>query len=1679
MSAEDYIPELGDWITLERGASGTTTGRITYRSRELIRVVPTNDSTRCVDFPLDPETGTFEEGLRVSALLVHEKRTDPHFALQLGVGIGERIECFDHEGHLLPELGGTVVDILVDEQYDAIVLETTAGQTVLDFGFVGPQPPDTYPVLRARSAPELAVEAEDDSATAGVKKPAVRTKGEKTKREKSRPIAIASAGVEERKAGDSGDEGADDEGAEEEGADADDEEEEEEEDSRPLALIEFVEEKDQTFSDSIQREDMFNSLLLDVPTHLQRDPAMIQATYRTTDLLLHMKRSVVQVDETGTVIVGAPPISHVATTVQEALQKRKHGEPLASVLPVAAIKRVLYVDSKHAFAGEYNDVTVRSDHTAAIEFASAPTKYSEEAMGQKKFAQYMRASMQAVRPFVPMPAAGDQRVTRVDQDVLRSRLPPAQVQGFDRGLPQARARGDKGYVPLTPEFIGDRKSGMVRLLSATRVQLKSTEPSILVAPPDTAETVGHVLLPPQLSIRRLPLRSSVLLWDIQASDRSRSESYAKQALLESAEQDPRVYLPPDGPQRPLVPELEQRIRPMLSFWNRSTALSLDSLGLRDLELTETLFAPFARSMTAAQAAWRASYAVLTEKANQREQTPSSPAIESVAAMGAGLFAAVGVLDDETFQKVFRRIAQKESTLHEYDLALATRILSEAGTTLGPFWYALAGGALAEHVAAAESNFLAESRREHRNRIVQYSLAKEFTAKPSINRCRHVNRFERIFAVRNDMKRMKLFKQFLKEYQGGNDGNWKRCNRCADHLVCKHEVLLLHEFQEPERSAVLHKTLLMEYASPHVFQGAFICKNCGQKIQELEYDNSIEFDAEGRPLVGRSEGVDEEDDLGLREEGQAYKGENLELYNDFQSLFYTSGVPTTEDTFRRVVAAANECFRSAIQDADKYAKTKPVVPYAVYVASNRVAIMGALLLLELQTAEKPVTEPFAGCPFSAAGFPLEADRPAEGVTALSYVSCLVSNVNADKAPWNSAAWSKTSGSKRLQFVTAYVSNGVYSTLGLYGPRDPAGSRPPIPGVSDLYKARLDAKRLQRRQEQVEAPVVLDKLPPAFRPLPVITRVAETAIGNQATLEANLEREAVTVTGPVVLQRQRELAQNIVGDFHEAALGDKNRSDASCCAQPLSELSRGFGLLSMGYAQPRLKEIALQDRAVTLVNRKDPVASGGGTHLYVPWSSPRLMEQTASADDKVYYMLFLKNCFRGRNKGLPHEFGDTFVCRHCEFALPEELMYLTASEFPVDMKSSTRAAALQAQQERRIALANEAFATAGLEINEESFRALELLIRERRAILPRPPLLPRSLLSVLQSFTPSPPPLLPHCVAAWGLFVDALTEIHAPGFPPADRLPRMGPFNREYGITVVALKARMVECLGDPTAVRRTDAFWANVTNVTSASAAGVSLRTLNDRLATAGRQVAHGSSRAESDLVVHMNKWVPGLSASHSQDLRAIWKEQSACVRNTLVEFQELSDPAQPVCKTVLERFSDWYGAWNRRWSAEFRPGAELTESEYTNAVSFAAAAGMLALLTPASPFYAGVLGGGAQEEDVASVCRLLARWLLETFAYANTQTSKYHMTREQIDAVIQRAAEKERKRFIKEFDDLSPELRKLEKTKERLKIGRWQGGVDLEADRAAQRLQEAQEAQQEGAIFANENDHRAGQDEDD
>jgi hypothetical protein len=1611
----ELVPELGDQVTFIMGTHSSTTGRIVYRDEALIRIRPFHTANRAIDFPLDPETGIFRPETGVTEIIIHEKAAFPHFARQVSVMPGERLEFYSKDGHEVAPIG-VVRSVIATNEDDRIELEDGR---MLDFGFIGPQPPIEVVVSRG---------AEDEEDIPPVP---------------SEPV------VEE----------------EEFFPDID-------YSLLPAALVEEIPTSERTYSDSVQREDMFTSLLLDMSAAKQKNPRVLRSLYRETDLLLAIKNSVILRDDTGGVLSNTRR-SYVANYLEEVLERHPVREVIPSILPVVAVNRIVYTDDADVTSAMMRDVEIRSDKGTIRNMIQSGIDFEKKEKSEfgNPFLTYLDTILRNTVSPSHVRAVGAPDI-QVDQDVLRSRMPPEPVEGFPGDLPPGAATGrrkknDDDITRLYRNRLATIEDRSIRLLSASTYRNPKTGQIVQTAAADSGDIVGNILLSSGLSALRSPTRSSVLLWDVVVSEHSRRRSRALyRALMD--QWDSQKILESD---MRLADELSARLVPSLQIASRSILGTLDSLGLKHLELTEEILNILVKAIEAGRTHWDASHAQLKKRALAALQQEQSPIFAKAEDRTMPLWSDA-VLDDTEMKSALKRIREREKTLGDTSAVRAALLSTETNATLAPLWYLLANQADQEAIAQAAATYRAERRRlesaEQNSRMAAIALR----ASPRLNTCKHVQELASVHKISDDAQRMLMLKKFIGTYRHGESGNWAICGLCKDHLVCRHELMLLSEFENPGRGAAIHKALLLEF-SDAVFEGAYICKNCGQKVGELEYDNHVEF-IDGLPAIGRGAQDEEgnEADMIMNEEGKeadshGFAGDDLRNFYYARTLMEYCGAVAEHENYRRIVDSVRDFMRSRARSETDYEARRLQIqaqakrgtpippPYKNYEANLRIGAIGALVVLEILTSNIGIPFPASGCRFRRSGFPL--DETGDG--AMAYVSCVLAGIIRNDAPWTSTTWSAATSipvrQKAAESAIRYALNSI-----LCVPNVQTGiAEPPLTTVTELYKQRIDDTRSRMQREGLDDIVGLasraDQVPSQFRPSqsPMRTTQSTEPITNvQAFMDA-VETKAIDEIAPYVYDRQAQVIREAMSAFHvhsfASAKEDNMLSEGSpysesvCCFQRIGVVeNRGMGLRSLERAigSAQIAEMELMETAAARMRRRQPERSCNGTHVMVPWSAPHYVSTFSEPDPSMYYMLFIKNCFRGSNMGGVHEFDETNACRFCQYVLPADLQWKTLANYSEQNPKKQEQLAEQLALERR-GIAMQSFAEQNVRIDEVTFRDLEDAIRLRKTLSVLPPPQSLKLAAVLQHVGSllDGAVLLPSAVADWDLLVSAFDAIESRKLK-ADTLQRkqvLGDFVARYDQMIEAVRQLLTAGTtgSAESRARMADTAMEGLLRQTDSVLGSQNCRNALNAFVVTFERIANGYTNERP----YIRKWFPSYSTSHKELLDRIWERQAEVVRNAGAAIAEVDgEDVREAIRSVLTAMAKWLGPALIHWMENVREGTGITAYEHTIVVRMLILHALAALISSSSmnPVFQTLTEDGRNRS--VSILRNIVMSALTFFA---STARTYQMTAEQIKETLNARQELEKMYFIKKFDKLDPEMRQIELMKKRLKIGDWAVGT--------------------------------------
>ena len=357
------------------------------------------------------------------------------------------------------------------------------------------------------------------------------------------------------------------------------------------------------------------------------------------------------------------------------------------------------------------------------------------------------------------------------------------------------------------------------------------------------------------------------------------------------------------------------------------------------------------------------------------------------------------------------------------------------------------------------------------------------------------------------------------------------------------------------------------------------------------------------------------------------------------------------------------------------------------------------------------------------------------------------------------------------------------------------------------------------------------------------------------------------------------------------------------------------------------------------------------------------------------------------------------------------------------------ALNAQYE---ALAREALA-ARVTINEERFRALEDRVRSRRLVpsIPAPASVP--FLERMALLEGDLGELMPTAEPEWHSVRGVLTELSATGVIDEDaRRESLAEFAGRYDATLGAVRAALTANASD-TERPFVETALSALGRVTENPVGAVNARNILQLFVVYGEQIADNYNNNDPE----PSKWFGKISRSHDSLVKRIWETVAEITTKRLADLKRLDANVNATVKIVLHRFTSWLGRWMDVWINTFRPSATVTGKELTLLLRWTVVNGLMALLTRNSPLYKDTVSPSAR----ATTVKFLTAWILDALVTAGQRVDTYQLTAEMIQQKLNERAEAERAAFLRKFDELTLEDRKIELIKKKLKIGDWSVGA--------------------------------------
>ena len=1580
LNGEDDLG-LGDELEIQSTRYGHTRGRIYYRDANVIRIMPEGSSSTLIDFNI--VDGDFDPELGVSEALPGQKARLPTFVAQQDLRPGYIMETLTEDGEVGPPY--TIRD--VNEEDDSIVAVDEEGAP-LQISFMGADyigiPRDLpFAIIRAREPPSavpiapvaaLAEEEAEAEATAAANTQ-VGENGEIVEGEFDFDIV----GTIE------------------------------------VPVFKEIEEEPEyarVYSEVVQKNDALNDFFERLTSKEQKDERALRRIRTLIEMLNSLKKEVILYSEDGfpigikptsvqmiadlfqtaAVPLGRPVLDSTLRVYDVDIDTMKTGPEFhLSNDPKFTPKSFLIDTFTYSFAGtdplalDVEDyITNNEAMMKNIEDATAGG--ATEEIGGKQSQKYWiwqkNFEQMYGRPWMAKDGAGETFIPLADTEFFRTELPDLEISTLP-GLNKGPLEGEVQY-------------SMRRALSTTYYKTERSQ-NRLLHEAEAAIIKNYILFPLSVAAQMGTNRTGNLAADSAASHlppRTMTEILAThEGITEVPRADGILAIGANGTTIGNIAIADYLAS--LNFGGLglgSLQATLKQFGLDTFELDAELMTVLQKKLDASHLALKVYIKSLRDEMTRLSSERREP-------FNATLFDAMPAFLESvhavpTLNEDLSTFAKSAPNMRTNDIAQVAALLK----VHPDLFMAAASGQRAtinrESLIAARDAFLNSLRIAKAINHLDEMKGKA----PEINKCEHVKLLEDIRKVRDDAERYLLLTRFLVKYQDIAKDGFATCKICHLNLLCQHEILQIQQFIHPRETQVLGKEIALKFNGP--LQGGFyICKNCGQPISELDFDKNLEFDDEGKPMMGRSVLVDEEaltqeaveEAIGKaihKEEALDFGSEGAnDLYKIIHEIGQRIGFFPEREGYKKIIERV-QLFLGTLKVRDQYAadiarlKAMPgikpeqiaaLLEYDVYLNRNKVCAVAAHILIEIQThtPDYIIRYTLPGCQPSFLGYPM---GPIEDKSGIIYLACAVASIFKNEAPWNMTGFMKErKDTVRQQAVAGTVLRVI---------DEEKKKNSMIQHLIELKKEYLTkiygAAAANSRPKDI--------LPAGFLPLAMIPTDAEAAA---EPIMANTPQASAALWLRTAHKVARKTATLLRGNPF---------SETSCCPSLLAAPGRFWQSVSdMPQLQPRKLQPAARVQKIQ-------------THF-----TPRPQQQLlADTPEDVYYRLFLKVCYRGPRKGLQHVLTGQYKCLWCDFQFPSSLQVLSDQiEHTGLSKGDQKALAVSKQKQHTDAErdALELFKGQGVDINAAAFQdvlnASHIAYRVEPYILPTLP----SRMEKLQALSEiSPPP-----GADWAALIEATVQGLSKLPPDADEIQvaiQLGPISTATEDAQRSLSKRIGRHYN--TMIKMSELSMQNMTEAVLSY-----LIVPFKRLLTRFSPDTHQSVP---------KAW--GLSDLHKEDIKRF-------IRNNEDVLHKFSKPiqasnakfARAKVMHYIDQMSAIYAAAKPLTVKNVPGGAETIKC----LVEYFLFVPMDLLLNSgiSPPEYTEEISSG----QVNGSAMLLLDIFAATFERYNTELLSFDDRR--LREAIENRNELEVNKFIRDNEKLSSDMKQLDKLQKKLGIGHW------------------------------------------
>ncbi|NBO71199.1 hypothetical protein EBV26_12080 [bacterium] len=1191
---EEPVIELGDRLRIYGGKYDKMTGRIVYRTESEIHISPDGLTNQVIELEVTEEG--FDPKLGIESVEILQKRKKTNLVEILDLRAGQDLETFGQDGEPIAKYR----IISVDSDADMIIVNNEEGDITIPFGFRGVPKEFPFRAIRGRQA----VEDLDIPETVNQTTEEDDILNDEEDDDDFRFLDDELQLPEIAKA------------YEQEGVER---------------LIE-IPTSERTYSNITQKSEAYADFLsLNTPAK-QRLAETQKATRVLTELFFQMRASILRTSDDGTP-KGVKPSS--LQTLIDALETRL----LALSRCVIDVDKIIYHDMDQEIDPQpemMNGLRIKGFNNN-IEASNEYLESSPDMAGQK-FTSFLNSYLDKYVSTWKDTGSHQQKIAfQRDEEVFRRKAPEpeANVPGYPRYLPS------KKDAYLSSDNVSEVSMSLLRGLKALRVK------SQIIQLGEEAVVLSYVLFPLSQASSLNTLRHESLIFDI--ADGQKEFLSMKKIISDIGE----ITDIPSSTQ-PFVVSVDGGNLGNISLRDYIKSMGFRAEGMGDIWPIQVLLGMRDREWTIDQQ--DALNEIIKETQNQilnaiisqrdllSQHVTQPPAVQGIQMVSNGVSMIEKLSEEPLLKDIQTAIKEQMPGFANSDVAMVGLLLKNHQE--------LAMAQLANQPAALTRSRMKYAREEYLKTLRDIQLKKqriEFAGEPPEPiSCSHVKPLAMIRKVKDENQRFALLAKFLITFQGQKEDNWVKCNAGDHNLLCMHELLQIYQYLRPGDVAALNKDIQLNFGGGQ-FQGYYICRNCGQPISELEYDTHLEFDDNGRPMIGRSELVDKDtitmdqiDDL-IGPLGGI--DDPAEFDNEMKKLIYTTSkeladrlfAPLETDDYIILVNRVYGLIQQVptreryvqYQTSQKKAKSTLNLPdYDIYINQALVCATAVHILIHIQTRKPDLI--LRGMPTGCrnlGGQPLET----EGTNGIQCVISVISSFQKDTAPWSLTQFQKEPDDTVRQKVIM----GVFEPFMRSALQDPTILQA-LSQKREYIRKVLGAAGGQGRPDE--------ELPANFAPIPYVMKeddFIEKIIIPEAAGPA--ERAELWIRQGNMLAKKNKMPMPIVF------------SEASCCISPLDK------------ADAFWESAAAKDSLPPFSKRTGVPVPPKITRIEPIMKPSQISRPLPDPPENSYYQLFLKVCYDGDKKGHTHEFGLTHTCIWCDLKLPMDVNILNSEQGLVAIES----------------------------------------------------------------------------------------------------------------------------------------------------------------------------------------------------------------------------------------------------------------------------------------------------------------------------------------------------------------------------------------------------------------------------